>query len=142
MAKQKDLKKKLKAADKRRKQRAESAASLPPAFPPSKPPPAKVDVTSLIAAALLEYAAGDSPRDAVAVNALRNCLRGSLPAQGSARGLSIKINDLLSHSDVSVRAFRDGLQQLIDVATQHGARDIPDAFLQFLAVINTDRASK
>lgn len=130
MVKRQDLKRRLKAADRRRNRRTAPAAKVEPT---SAPP--KVDVMALITSQILTCELGDPPKDSIAVAALRGCLRGTLPAQDPARSLAAKLNELPNQSDISIRGFRAAVQQLLDVAAQHEKSEAPDAFLQYLSII-------
>lgn len=130
MVKRQDLKRKLKAADRRRSRRTASAAKVEPT---SAPP--QVDVMALITSQILTCELGDPPKDTIAVAALRGCLRGTLPAQDPARSLAAKLNELTKQADISIRDFRSAVQQLLDVAAQHEMSEAPDSFLQYLSII-------
>jgi hypothetical protein len=154
MAKRNDLKKRLKAADRRRNRRqatqgsatqgsatqgsaTQGSASQSSAIKttPSQP---SVSPSDMIVERLMSYVCEDkSPSDIVATVALKACSRGDLPSKEPARTLAIKIQQVASQPGVSARAYRVALKDLIEAAALHegNQKETPDAFLAYLSIL-------
>ncbi|MDB4695038.1 hypothetical protein OAF47_01085, partial [bacterium] len=134
MAKRNDLKKRLKAADRRRNRRQATQGSVVTTAP-SQP---SVSPSDMIVELLVAYASEEkSPSDIVAATALKACARGDLPGKDPARTLAIKIEEVGRRPSVTARAYRGALKELIEAATlQQGSRkETPDAFLAYLSIL-------
>ena len=78
--------------------------------------------------------------DAVAITALRACLRGSAPGGPEAVELFGRLQAIAERDDVETRVFRDALNQLLELsAQQQGASDSEHSedsrFLSYLSVL-------
>ena len=134
MAKRNDLKKRLKAADRRRSRRQAAHGSAIK----TAPTPSSVSPSDMMVERLLAYVSEDkSPSDVVATAALKACDRGVLPAKDPTRALAIKIEEVASQPGVTARAYRGALKELIEAATLHkgSQKDTPDAFLAYLSIL-------
>jgi len=132
MAKQNDLKKRLKAADRRRNRRGASGVPVVAASPVQP----HVRTSDLIANALVEYANSDEQSsDIVAATALRACSRGDLPKTDPARGLALKIEAIAKQPGVTPRSYRATLVELLEAANLHQGKDSSDSFLAYLSIL-------
>ena len=135
MAKRNDLKKRLKAADRRRSRRQAAQGSAIKTAP-SQP---LVSPSDMIVERLMSYVSEDkSPSDFVATAALKACARGDLPTKEPARALAIKVEEVASQPGVTARAYRGALKELIEAAAFHGGsqKETPDAFLAYLSILS------
>jgi hypothetical protein len=143
MAKRDTLREKLKAADRRRQRRsAESPAARGPeliASPSGSPISApRVDVVGLIVREILDHAEslGQEARDAIVIAALKASLNATTPSGPDARQLLQQLERIPSQSGVSLREFREAIQQLLSQATATpDSRRSNDAFLRYLVVV-------
>ncbi|MGB7343329.1 MAG: hypothetical protein WBD20_03910 [Pirellulaceae bacterium] len=137
MAKSKDLKQKLKAADRRRRQRLESAANQNRQVAFASPSKPKVDVVGMITIAILQHAedATSGLQDVVASVALRSCLTGKSPSGEQSSLLWQSINAVAEQPGVSVYAFRKAVSQLLEVQKKHQDHENPSAFVAYLQLI-------
>ena len=135
MPKREALKQKLKAAD-RRRQRRQVDFEPSPAAAISKGA-ARVDVAELIVRTILTHvSAGDGDaRDVMVIAALNSSLRATTPSGDEAKRLAVKLNQIPSQPGVSMRAFREALQDLLSTASKHQDSRSGDAFLQYLSVL-------
>ena len=134
MAKRNDLKKRLKAADRRRNRR-QAVQGSGVNTPPSQP---SVSASDMIVDLLMAYVSEEkSPSDVVATAALKACARGDVPTKDPARTLAIKIEEVARQPGVSARAYRGALKELIEAATRHegNQKETPDAFLAYLSIL-------
>jgi hypothetical protein len=134
MAKRNDLKKRLKAADRRRNRR-QAVQGSGVNTPPSQP---SVSASDMIVDLLMAYVSEEkSPSDIVAVTALKTCARGDLPSKDPARTLAIKMKEVESRPGVTARAYRGALKELIEAAALHqeSQKETPDAFLAYLSIL-------
>lgn len=134
MAKRNDLKKRLKAADRRRNRRQAAQGSVIKMAPSE----ASVSPSDMIVDHLLAYAStAKSPSDIVARAALKACFRGDLPSKEPARGLAMEIEKVASQPGVTARAYTAALKELSEAAAQHqkSQKETPDAFLAYLAIL-------
>ncbi len=134
MAKRNDLKKRLKAADRRRSRRQAAQGSAVKASL-SQP---SVSPSDMIVERLMSYVSENkSPSDVVATAALKACARGVLPAKEPTRTLAIKIEEVASQSGVTPRSYRGALKELIEAAALHegNQKETPDAFLAYLSIL-------
>jgi hypothetical protein len=135
MVNRNDLKKRLKAADRRRNRRVAPQGPVVAASPLEP----RVRPADLIANVLVGYAAAEqSATDIVAVAALRACSRGDLPAKEPARGLALKIEAVTKQPGVTPRSYRGAVVELLDAANLHLGKDSPDSFLDYLAILSED----
>lgn len=146
MVKRDLLKQKLRAAERRRQRRQgespPSANSSPSAHASAtevkkaldSPSP---DVMGMVVQTILQHSSEEAadPRDAVVVAAMRSCLRATTPNGQDAKSLAEKLNAISTRPGVSMRAFRDALQQLLAVASANHDPRRADAFLGYLAVL-------
>lgn len=129
------LRKKLKAASKRRANRPMAAqVSVPPATVSQR-----VDVLGLLVQATMDYAASKSDLDDRAViAALRASKKGAAPT-GSDSAALYRLFDAVSNTDgVTQNSYQDAIRQLSELATQQRDADdddSPSAFLNYLAVL-------
>jgi hypothetical protein len=134
MAKRNDLKKRLKAADRRRNRRQAALGTV--GKPAPKEPQARP--ADMIAELLVAYACEEkSPSDIIVSSALRACLCGDLPNKEPARSLGLKIEAVSRQPGVTARAYRGALKELSEAASLHqgSQKDSPDAFLAYLSVL-------
>lgn len=137
MAKRNDLKKRLKAADRRRNRRHAVQGSTVKAAP-SQPQVRPADV---IAELLMNYARNEkSPADIVVTTALKACERGDLPSKEPARSLTLKIEAVAAMPGVTARAYRGAIKELLEAAGLHqgSQKERPDAFLAYLSILAED----
>lgn len=142
MARAKDLKQKLKAADRRRKRRPAAAnqgrsavGSTSSASQPGGSLP--VDVVGLVAQAILDVADRDSSiTDATVVTALRCSVRLSEPSRGDAKTVLRALDVVAAQDFVPRRKFSKAAEQLIQMAVSHKASEAePSPFLRYLSVL-------
>jgi hypothetical protein len=74
-------------------------------------------------------------RDAMAVSAIHSVLRSTTAQGEDARRLAERLNQISERPGVSVRAFRDSLQQLLSTAKSHQDPRSSDGFLRYLALM-------
>ena len=123
-----DLKRRLRAADRRRQRRQVSGGDEVMSSRRS------VDVSGLIAAAILEYAdsSGSEIRDATVVAAIRGCLTG---AGTGKQPLTERLAGIAQRTDVDRRAFRNAMQQLLDLARQYQDPKNSSAFIRYISIL-------
>ncbi|HBV65224.1 MAG TPA: hypothetical protein DEF45_19625 [Rhodopirellula sp.] len=134
MAKRNDLKKRLKAADRRRSRRQAAQGSAIKAAPRQP----SVSPSDMMVERLMSYVSEDkSPSDVVAMAALKACARGVLPTKDPTRALAMKIEEVASQPGVTARAYRGALKELIEAATLHegSQKETPGAFLAYLSIL-------
>lgn len=134
MAKRNDLKKRLKAADRRRNRRQAGQGSSVKT-PPKQP---QVRAADMIAELLVAYAREEkSPSDMVVSSALRACSCGDLPKKEPARSLALKIEGVSRQPGVTARAYRGAIKELAEAASLHqgSQKDSSDAFLAYLLIL-------
>jgi len=135
MVKQSNLKKRLKAADRRRNRRQAAQGSVVKTAP--KQP--QVRPADMIVELLVAYAQEEkSPSDIVVSSALRACSCGDLPSKEPARSLALKIEAVSRQPGVTARAYRTALKELAEAAKLHqgSQKDEPDAFLAYLSILS------
>jgi hypothetical protein len=74
-------------------------------------------------------------RDAMAVSAIHSVLRSTTAQGEDAKRLAERLNRIPDRPGVSVRAYRDSLQQLLSAAKSHQDPRSSDGFLRFLALM-------
>ena len=118
----------------RRRPRRAPATDLQPAG--SAPSP-DGDVTGKVVNAILVHADSCSaPRDAVVILALRSCLKQSRPQQDEAGKLYDLLEAIRHQESVSPRAFRDAVNELIELSRQHDQQNgRPDQLVVYLSVL-------
>lgn len=139
MAKPNDLKRKLKAADRRRARRpaaAHETSSTGTAFADSSSS-TQVDVAGLCVAEILKMHGRKQFRDSEVITALRAVLDGGTPSSSEAQLLHQRINAIALRDDVSPRAFREAVTGLEKTATTHRTPDNDGAFMRFLTVLTS-----
>jgi uncharacterized ParB-like nuclease family protein len=131
MAKTKDLKRRLKAADRRRRGRS-NASSVQPQVATAAV--AKFDVVDAITNAILKHATRSKApvHDAAVVAALRGCMTHKCPSGNDSKELWQDISAISEHPDVSVSAFRKGVADLLQLQKTHQQLDDPGSFLGYL----------
>lgn len=136
MSKRESLRLKLKSADRRRQRRSGEAPAPTVEMPSSNSQ--KVDVTGMVVEAILEHAGvlGSDARDAMVIAALHSVLRGTTPSGEDARRLAEQLHSISRHSEVSLRAFRDTLEQLLLTANAHHVPRNGNGFLRYLTVLS------
>lgn len=142
MARRDDLKKRLKAADRRRSRRESSHAvdgiaddqSSGTAISDSASG-SGADVTGLCVDAILKMNGRKSFRDSEVVGAIRSCLTGGTPGSSEAQLLKQRLTAIESRDDVTTRRFRKALETLLQSAADHRVADDDTAFMQFLSIM-------
>ncbi len=136
MVKREAVKQRLKAADRRRQRRNIDSRPVSEAVTRTDKP--RVDVVGLIANAILRHAEslGSEARDVIVIAALNSTLRASTPSGDDAKRLAEQFSAISSQSDVSMKAFREALQQLLSTANQHHDPRQADAFLRYLSILS------
>ena len=129
-----DLKKKLKAADRRRKRR--SAAPGENALPAQR---RRVDVSGLIALAILEHADSSKSevRDAAVISTLRQCLKGGMMGNKTSQALYERLEQISLQTGVDRRDFRGALQQMLMLAQQCRDTKNSSAFIQYIGILTS-----
>jgi hypothetical protein len=69
------------------------------------------------------------------VAALKSSLRATTPSGDEAKRLAEELNQIPTRPGVSMRAFRDALQDLLSTASTHQDSRTGDAFLRYLSVL-------
>ncbi len=136
MPKREALKQKLKAADRRRQRRQVDTQPRPVVASPAST--SRVDVAELIVRAILEHVAANrsDARDAMLIAAIKSSLRATVPSGDDAKRLAEKLNEIPAMPGVSIRAFREALQQLLSTANANHDPRSGDAFLRYLSVLS------
>ncbi|MFK8113008.1 MAG: hypothetical protein AB8B91_12440 [Rubripirellula sp.] len=130
----KNLKQKLKAADRRRRKRD---ASVPASTPSPTAATSQPDVASLVSRAILGFVDGhQQATDTIVVAAIRSTLSGRAGSGELSAALMVKLEQILGREDVSTRAFRDALTQIQQMAADHKSEDDPLAFVHYLALLS------
>jgi hypothetical protein len=134
MSKRESLKQRLKAADRRRQRRQ---GSTQPAVETQHASSANVDVTGMVVEEILHFVESldRGARDAMAVSAIHSALRSTTAQVEDARRLAERLNQIPERPGVSVRAYRDSLQELLGVAKSHQDPRSSDGFLRYLALM-------
>lgn len=124
-----DHKRKLKAADRRRQRRAVSSVDK---APPS--PSQSVDVSGLIVLAILDYveSCGSEIRDATVVAAMRGCLNG---VETGKQPLVRQLAEIAQRTDVDLRAFRNAMKQMLELARQYQDPKNSSAFIRYIGIL-------
>jgi hypothetical protein len=132
MASREELKRKLKASDRRRQRRPQAAADHV-----ATPRAASLDVSGLIAETILAHvnASASQVRDAGVIAALRCCLNGSRPANDDVARLWTQLQDISSRDGVDARAFRASVSDVLDLAAEHHDPRNASAFLRYLTLL-------
>ncbi|TWU59010.1 hypothetical protein Poly51_17950 [Rubripirellula tenax] len=139
MSKNDDLKRRLKAADRRRARRplasASTANSAVAYGDEDSSSTNRVDVTGLCIVEILKLDDKRTFRDSEVLTAMRSCLTGGTPSSAEAQLLSQRFEAISQREDVSEREYRDALQGLVRNALNHRNQDDDSAFIQFLSVL-------
>ena len=133
MGKRENLKRKLKAADRRRQRRpVPPATTVAPATNKSA-----LDVTGLIATEILQHAesASDGLSDSAVVAAMRSFLKGTSPSAEPSRSLYERFEQVSLRSEVDTRRFRSALSRMLDLAISSRDSKNQTAFLGYLSVL-------
>ena len=130
-----DLKSKLKAADRRRRNRAAAVHPTKPLSSNPQSPP--VDVAGLVVNVVLD--AADDPsndvRDRMVVSALRATMNG-LASSGEVSGpLSERLEGLASQDGVTRRGLRDALSSLLKMASEQLNPKDSQSFIRYLTLM-------
>ena len=136
MAKRETLKQRLKAADRRRHRR--QADVRPQDAVARTTATDRVDAADLIVRTILEGATGSrgEARDVMVVAAMNSALRGSTPSGDEAKRLAEALNQIPAEPGVSMRAFREALQQLLATASANHDPKRGDAFLGYVSMLS------
>lgn len=132
---QRDLKRKLKAADRRRRRRPAKPAVSAPAERPS----AGADATELITSAILSYVDDSSAtvQDPAVVAALRSTLHGLVASGDQSGALCERFKQIAHRDDVDQRSYRVALKQLMDSAKEHQDPKDRQAFIRYLSLLSS-----
>ena len=162
MGKNKSLKAKLKAADRRRKRRPskddaltgaqgkadqsetnvssqspllQTAAS---AVNESRTQSPTAEATNLIANTILRHVnqPSNSAKDAFVIATLRGLLRGSAPISDESSVLCEQLEKIPVNPHIDRRSYRAGMETILGVALQQENKTTPDAFLQYLQILS------
>lgn len=126
-----DLKRKLRAADRRRSRRpVPIIATLPPER-------ASIDVPELIVSAILDYvdSCESETRDKTVVSAMRSCLSGGAATGAQSIPLSQRLERITERTDVNRRSFRAALQQMLKLASEYQDPKNTCAFIRYLTLL-------
>ena len=133
-----DLKKRLRAADRRRKQRSTGDSNISLTTSTATTVATKTDTVELIGRVILNFAE-ENPQvnDAIALTALRSCQVASTPHGDDAKLLFNRINQIAGRTDVDERAFIMAIRKVVMLATEHQDRKHPKAFLTYLMLLGS-----
>lgn len=142
MARRDELKKRLKAADRRRSRRETAQANnglandhLSGTAVSDSESGNNVDVTGLCVDEILKMNGRKPFRDSEVVSAMRACLTGGTPSSSEAQLLKQRLAAIESRDDVTTRQFRDAVDTLLRTAATHRAADDDGTFVRFLSVV-------
>jgi hypothetical protein len=142
MARRDDLKKKLKAADRRRSRREPSQMGIAPRADEAGGTTVSdsasgnsVDVTGLCVEQIIKMNGRKAFRDTEVIHAIRACLGGGSPTSSESQLLKQRLDAIEARDDVSTRRFRDALEMLLRSATDHRVADDDMAFMRYLIVL-------
>ncbi|QDT06624.1 hypothetical protein K227x_50350 [Rubripirellula lacrimiformis] len=135
MAKNNDLKRSLKAADRRRSRRPRAVDSTGASAAQSSASN-QVDVSGLLVVDILAAHRESGLRDSELVVSLRACLAASTPSQDRSQQLMQRLAQIENRDDVSPRAYREAVRGILATALQHRVADNDHAFMQFLTVLS------
>jgi hypothetical protein len=126
----KDLKKKLKAADRRRQSR-----SAPVAPAPSKP--TQVDAVGVVSDTIVSFASEHAETtDAIILSVIRNILNGRDSSSELTAALKRSLDTAATTAGIATRAYRDALTKLQDLGKSHHTPDDRAAFVRYLSVLS------
>ena len=150
MAGSKNLKLKLKAANRRRAKRAKAAgrtdsAEQTTSSSPTSPTAASnrqrgIDVVGKLCQVLLEDAdLAENPRDQTAIRSLRRCLKTQEEEPGpcESEDLVSRLRGVEQEEGVSHRSYRDAVGDLLELAQQHQTTTSPNSFLRYLSILTS-----
>lgn len=88
--------------------------------------------------AILQHASslGSEARDIIVLAALKGVFRGTTPQGDDARQLAEQLLQIPSRPGVSMRAFRDSVQELLGIANANHDPMRRDAFLGYLEMLS------
>lgn len=127
-----ELKRKLKAADRRRNRRP-----VPVIETTAPSERQSIDVFELIAKAILEYvdSGASEVRDAIVLSAMRSCLNGGAITGKPSFPLSQRIEQIRQRTDVNQRSFRAALKQMLKLAQEYQDSKNTCAFIRYLGIL-------
>ena len=130
MAKRKDLKRRLKAAS-RRKQRGEGGGGVVGSSPQATA--VTVDVVELVGEAILSFSESNTNvSDMVVLAALRSSQKGGSPSGEDALQLANAFEQIRQKDGVTARSFRNAINQMNSILSEHQDTKKPKAFLTYL----------
>jgi len=134
MAKREDLKRKLKASDRRRQRRLGATTTATNSAPPLA---ATVDVVGMLAGTILRFveSSDGEARDQTVVSAIRSCLKGTAANSDQVKSLRERLEQVPQLTDVDTRSFRDALRQMQELASEHHDPKNANAFVSYLAML-------
>ena len=137
MANRQDLKRKLRASDRRRRRRSVDTSDNVTATTNVQSASTNVDVCGLIVGTILDFADScpGGTRDVVIIAALRGCLNSSTPSGEQSNLLYQRLDAIAGQGGVDMRSFRVGLSEVIDLAHRHQDSKNTQAFVRYLAVL-------
>ncbi len=136
MSKHDDLKRNLKAAQRRRSRRSTpQSESTTAVVDPESMSSATLDVTGLCVTEILKMNGKRPFRDSEVITAIRASLSGGVPSSSEAQLLHQRLIAISQRADVMSRKFRDALSSLERTATQHRSSDDDTAFMKFLTML-------
>lgn len=138
MAKNNSLKKKLKAAQRRRDRRPAAVAPATQSQSNRGSQP-RVDPIERVTATILQYIddCEDEVRDVIVVSAIRTCLNGSGAAGNQSGPLAERLERIARDETVGRRKFREALSQLRELAADHRDPKDTSAFIRYLALLSS-----
>lgn len=140
MTKPKNLKAKLKAADKRRKRRPQASAETALAQEAADGRPS-VDAVGVLAEGVLRQAdtrassGGANLRDSAVLSALKAMTQGTQPRSEEAMGVFDEMNSLLEEAGVSGSRRTVAAMEMLSLATTNQDPNVPDQFIRYLSMI-------
>lgn len=130
--KRENLKKKLKAADRRRRNR--------PSPVPHAPNPSatkQVDTLGLLSESIIEFCdQHDGTNDAIVMSAIRSNLKRSEPRGELSAALSDRFDQLTQRDDVSMKSLRQALTKLQDLGSEHQDPKDRLALIRYLSMLS------
>ncbi|MDA8744022.1 hypothetical protein N9N28_05265 [Rubripirellula amarantea] len=137
MAKNENLKRKLKAADRRRARRPDSTLASVETGADVSTTADEPDVAGLCVSEILRPRGRHVLADVSVIAALKGCLSGSVPDAADAENLYVNLNKIAKRDDVSNAAFRDAIGSLLKTATSHRDERDGGAFVRFLNILSS-----
>ena len=135
MAKNDELKRKLKAASKRRARRPEPLISPSATIATDLTASNQLDVAGLCVDQILEPNRRRTCNDLEVISALTCCVREANPSNEAAASLHQRLIEIADRDDVSSSQFREAVRSLLTTATQHQDAKDDTAFMRFLSIL-------